>query len=216
MFNTTNEEHYWFNRRDDAKTRRLKKLRFDRRQASGWDFEEEMFYERKSYRALFLTLSFKANRREDITLPTMQAYRRRFFRDIRDARPRNKLLYGIQGLVWKLEEGGRGGGLHLHLVIFYEAGRSGDVSICRALGEYWADEITCKWGDYHNSNADKEKHKKRWGIAVGSIGRDHHEMRDSLRKVIGVYMAKTTQEPRGSNEDDKLWGIIKPTRHDGS
>ncbi len=215
MFENINEERYWLNQKDDAKTRRLEKLRFYRRQASGLDFEEEMFRERKSYRVLFLTLTMKAAYREDITFPTMRNYRTRLFRDIRKARPRDELLYGIQGFVWKLEEGGRGGGLHLHLVIFYKAGRSGDVSICRALGEYWVDEVTGGWGDYRNSNANKEEHRRRWGIAVGSVGRDHHEMRDSLRKVIGIYMAKTTQELRGSDEDDKLWGIIKPIRHAG-
>lgn len=117
MFDNINEERYWLNRRDDAKTRRLEKLRFSRRQASGLDFEEEMFCERKSYRVLFLTVGLDVERREDVTLPTMQLYRERFFRDIRDARPCNELLYGIQGFVWKLEEGGRTGGLHLHLVV---------------------------------------------------------------------------------------------------
>jgi hypothetical protein len=43
---------------------------------------------------------------------------------------------------------------------------------------------------------------------------EHYEMRDSLRTLIGIYMAKTTQEPRDSNEDAKLWGIIKPCRED--
>jgi hypothetical protein len=213
MFDHINEERYWFNRRDDAKTRKLKKLRFYRRQAAGLDFEKEMFYERKSYRVLFLTLGVEEDHREDVTMKTMQRYRDRFFRRIREARANDELLYRIQGLVWAFEEGEKSGGLHLHLVIFYETGRSGDVSICRALGEYWVDEITRGWGSYRNSNANKERFRNRWGIAVGLIYRDNHEMRDSLRTVIGIYMAKTTQEPRRSNDDDKLWGIVTTSRY---
>ncbi|QNB06828.1 hypothetical protein G5S34_08630 [Herbaspirillum frisingense] len=212
MFEDINEAYYWLDQRDDSRTRMLKKLRFYRRQEQGLDFEEKMFRERKSYRTLFLTVGLKPDHREDVTLPTMQRYRKRFFRHIREAGPRDELLYGVQGILWKFEEGGRSGGLHLHLVIFYEAGRSGDVSICRALGEYWVDRITHGWGGYRNSNATKHDHKHRWGIAVGQIGRDHHEMRDSLRKVIGVYMAKTMQEPKDSDADDKLWGTVKPIR----
>lgn len=212
MFDDINEAHYWLDTRDDAKTRMLKKLRFYRRQEKGLDFEEKMFRERKSYRTLFLTLGLNADRREDITLPTMQRYRKRLFRDIREALPRDELLYGIQGFLWNLEEGGQSGGLHLHLVIFYAAGRSGDVAICRALGEYWVEQITHGWGSYYNSNANKHSYRNRWGNALGAIGREHYEMRDSLRTLIGIYMAKTTQEPRESNDDDKLWGTVKPTR----
>lgn len=212
MFDDINEAYYWLDQRDDARTRMLKKLRFYRRQDKGLDFEERMFRERKSYRILFLTLGLKSNRREDITLPTMQRFRKRLFRDIREALPRNDLLYGIQGFVWNLEEGGRTGGLHLHLVIFYAAGRSGDVSVCRALGEYWVERITHGWGSYYNSNTNKHNYRNRWGNAVGPVGREHHEVRDALCKVLGVYMAKTTQEPKDSDDDDKLWGIVKPTR----
>jgi hypothetical protein len=212
MFDDIDEAYYWHDPRDDPRTRMLKKLRFHRRQEKGLDFEERMFRERKSYRILFLTLGLHVDHREDATLPTMQRYRERFFRHIREASANNNLLYGVQGIVWAFEEGGRGGGLHLHLLIFYEADRSNDVSICRALGEYWVDKITRGWGSYYNSNGNKERLRNRWGIAVGLAYRDNHEMRDSLRKVIGVYMAKTTQEPRGSSEDDKLWGIVKPNR----
>lgn len=210
MFDDINEAYYWLDPRDDSRTRMLKKLRFYRRQKKGLDFEEKMFRERKSYRILFLTLGLDAVRREDISLPTMQDYRERFFRHIREASPNNELLCGIQGIVWNLEEGGDGGGLHLHLVIFYETGRSGDVSICRSLGEYWVDKITRGWGSYYNSNDNKDRFRKRWGIGVGLIYRDHQETRESLRTLIGIYMAKTTQEPRGSNDNDKLWGLIKP------
>jgi len=212
MFDDINEAYYWLDPRDDIRTQMLKKLRFYRRQASGLDFEDEMFDERKSYRILFLTVGIDAEHREDVTMQTMQRYRKRFFRHIREASANNELLYGIQGILWNLEEGGRGGGLHLHLVIFYQTGRSGDVSICRALGEYWVEKISRIGGSYRNSNANKHDFRNRWGIGVGLIGRHNDEMRNSLRRLIGIYMAKTTQEPRDSSEDDKLFGIIKPAR----
>jgi hypothetical protein len=147
MFDDVNEDYYWLDLKDDAKTRRLKKLRFYRNQERGIAFEEEMFLERKSYRIIFLTLSLDEGHREDVSMRTMQRYRNRFFRHIREY-VNDELLSGIHGVVWRLEEGGRGGSLHLHLVVFYSTGRSGDVRIGKELGEYWIDEITHGWGDY--------------------------------------------------------------------
>jgi len=206
MFNEVNAERYWRNKKDDVKTQALKKLRFSRNRKTGLSFEELMFLEEKSYRVLFLTVGVDEEFRDDVTLQTLLGSRDRFFRHIRDANVRNELLYGVRGLLWKIEEGDRGGGLHMHLVIFYEADRSGDVTICRRLGEYWVDRITGGLGSYYNSNAHKHNYKGRWGIAVGLIGRNNDEMRCALRDLIGLYMAKTTQEPISRDEDTKLLG----------
>jgi hypothetical protein len=212
MFDEINEERYWREKRDSADTQKLKKLRFRRRQKAALDFEERMFDENKSCRVLFLSIGIKPEYRDDIALPMMQRYLWRFIRRMREASPRNELLYGVLGLQWHLEEGGRGGGFHAHLVIFYEPDRSGDVRVCRELGEFWRDEVARGWGGYHNSNADKHRFRSRWGIGVGLIGRNHYEMREALRKLMGLYMCKTIQEPLARDDDDKMWGKVRFAR----
>ncbi|QWF11183.1 hypothetical protein KME70_14605 [Ralstonia solanacearum] len=164
MFDDVNESYYWLDLRDDEKARTAKRKRYYRNQERGISFEERMFLEKKSYRLIFLTVGLDAEHREDVSLRTMQRFRDRFFRHIREAKSDNDLLNGVRGIVWRLEEGGRGGGLHLHLVVFYSAGRSGDVTICRELGEYWVNEITRGWGTYRNSNAHKYDFRNRWGL----------------------------------------------------
>lgn len=189
---------------DEVRSRKAEQARSRRNRQTGLEFEERMFTRRSRYLLLFLTVNYKPEYREDVTLRTLQRHRDRFFAYMEgDTHP---LLGQIDGLIWKLEEGQRSGGLHLHLLIFYSGKRRGDVTIARQLGEYWSCTITRGWGAYRNSNADKERLEYRWGIGIGQVNRHRDSKRDSLQLVIENYMAKSTQVPRERTKDDKLFG----------
>lgn len=190
-------------RDDEIRNRKAIQARVRRNRRRGLEFEEEMFSLSSRYLMLFLTLNYRKHYREDITLGTIQQHRDRLFDYMEsDGHP---LLGEIHGLIWKLEEGPIAG-LHLHCLIFFSGERRGDVMLARQIGEYWSDVITRGWGDYRNSNAEKDQREYRWGVGIGQVNRYGDPRRDSLRLFIENYMAKANQVPRDRTEDDKLFG----------
>jgi hypothetical protein len=195
---------YWFDKNDDALTQRRKRQRFNRCSIRNLSFERRMLDLRKSYKILFITLVIKKHLRDDVNLETMQVLRRKLFQRIKDAT--RGILSEIHGLIWRQESGGNGDeNHHLHLVGFVSASRRDHVSACDELGAYWV-ALTRGWGDYDNGNRYAHSYKNKWGVAVGYLHRDDEEKRESLRKLIGLYMSKVTQAPVDRDEDDKLSG----------
>jgi hypothetical protein len=191
---------------DDRKRKRKNELARKRRnRATGLDLEQEMFSLSSRYLVLFLTVSYRKESWEFIRLSTIQGDRDTFFRYMESNN--HSLLSGIHGLIWRLEEGGRTGGLHLHLIIFYSRDRHDDVTVNRQLGDYWCRVITEGLGRYWNSNAYKEDFRDKYGIGIGQINRNGDPKRDSLQKIIANYMVKSNQIPRERREDDKLFGV---------
>lgn len=195
---------------DELRSRKATQVRIRRNRRTGLDLEEEMFEHRSRYLVLFITLNYKERYRDDVSLETIQRHRDLFFRHIREYP--NSLLQGIQGCIWKLEEGNGLGGLHLHVLIFYSAERKADVIIAQAIGEHWVNKVTGGLGDYWNTNADK-KRLERQGVGVGQVNRHDSPKRASLQAVIANYMAKSNQIPRDRTEDDKLFGARIFDRH---
>lgn len=191
------------NREGELKSHKAVQARVRRNRRRGLDFEEQMFSNSSRYLVLHLTLSYQRRYRDDVTLNTIQDHRDRFFRHIREYP--NPLLQGLKGCIWKLEEGHQSG-LHLHLLIFYSAERKADVMIARTIGDYWINEVTGGWGDYWNSNANKDK-LVRWGVGIGQVNRHDHSKRESLQAFISNYMSKANQVPKDRTEDDKLFGV---------
>jgi hypothetical protein len=191
-------------RDDDIRSRKATQARVRRNRRRGLEFEEEMFSLSSRYLMLFLTLNYKKRYREDITLGTIQQNRDRLF-DYMES-DEHPLLGEIHGLIWKLEEGPISG-LHLHCLIFCSGKRRGDIVLARQVGEFWTDVITREWGDYRNSNAEKDQREYRWGVGIGQVNRHCDPRRDSLRLFIENYMAKANQVPRDRTEDDKLFGV---------
>jgi hypothetical protein len=198
---------YWLDRDDDYSTQRRKKQRFNRCRVKNLNFELEMLERRKSYQILFITLVVKKCLRDDVNFETMQMLRRKLFQRIKDAT--RGIMSQIHGLIWRQEGGGNGDeNHHLHLVVFVSASRRDHVTACDELGEYWV-TLTRGWGDYDNGNRYAHSYKNKWGVAVGYLHRDDEEKRESLRKLIGLYMSKVTQAPVDRDEDDKLSGRRK-------
>ncbi len=195
---------YWFDRNDDYRTQRRKKQRFLRNQDTGLNFQAKMFERRKSYQILFPTLNISEIFRDDVSFRTMQGYRRRLFQHIKDAR--HGTLYDVHGLIWRMEEGRDGGGHHLHLIVFISASRRDHVTACEELGIHWIRNVTHTWGDFDNGNRYSRSYRNKWGVAVGHVHRDEETKREALRKVIGLYMAKTSQTPVGHG-DGELFGV---------
>lgn len=195
---------YFSSRSDEVRVRKAEMARCRRNREKGLEFEERMFARKSRYLLLFLTLNYKQEHREDVTLCTIRRHRDRFLAYMEvDSHP---LLGQIDGLIWKLEEGQHSGGLHLHFLIFYSGKRRADVMIARQVGEYWSEIITRGWGAYRNSNGDKKRLEYRWGIGIGQVNRHRDSKRDSLQVFIENYMAKSNQVPIDRTKDEKLFG----------
>ncbi|NKF24505.1 inovirus-type Gp2 protein [Solimonas marina] len=153
------------------------------------DVQNSMFDWRSRHLILVLTLSYKPEYSAGVTLECLRKDRDRFLNNFRS----NETLRGINAYVWKIEEGDAGGGLHLHLLIFYSGDCRADVYIARLIGEYWENVVTRGRGAYWNSNARKEYYAGLpWGNATGQVDRNDLEKRESLSRVMG-YLAKSDQ-----------------------
>jgi hypothetical protein len=154
----------------------------------GIDLEQSMYKYRSRYLILFLTLNYKVDCRDDITIKDLCEHRNRLFKNMEC----NSLLRGIKAYIWKIEEGDKTG-LHIHLLIFYDGRSREDITIARSIGNYWVDVATRGLGTYWNSNADKTECRRRgWPIGVGQIDRKDDEEREGIRSIIR-YLGKTSQ-----------------------
>lgn len=165
--------------------------------------DEAMYAARSRYLILVLTLSYKPEYRDSITLSDIRRDKERFFGNFRH----NQLLQGINAYVWKIEEGENSGGLHLHVLIFYSGEHRADIYIAQRIGEYWENIITKGKGSYWNSNADKEIHKRYGhGIGTGQIDRHDEAKRRALQENLR-YLAKGAQRVVSStNTECRLFG----------
>ena len=203
MFDESSHEH-GISRDDEIRSRKASQARVRRNRRRGLEFEEAMFRRSSRYLVLFLTLNYQKPYRQDVSLATIQRHRDRFIRNMES----NLLLKGIRGCIWRLEEGGRGGGLHLHFLIFYSDERKADVIVAREIGDYWVEVVTRGWGDYWNSNAHKAGFRRRWGVGIGQVNRKDEAMRGALQAFIANYLAVPgDQVPRERGEDDKMFGV---------
>ncbi|WP_131753368.1 hypothetical protein [Burkholderia vietnamiensis] len=190
---------------DEVNAYKATQARVRRNRQRGLNLQEKMFSRRSRYLVLFLTLNYKEEHREDVTLSAIQCHRDKLLKYMEA--DDHSLLGGVQGCIWKLEEGRNSGGLHLHFLIFYSGKHRADVWIAQRIGEYWSGVITRGWGAYRNSNADTSKFSFRWGNGIGQVNRHDESKRDSLRLFIENYMAKANQVPKDRDADDKLFGV---------
>ncbi|KST75889.1 inovirus-type Gp2 protein [Burkholderia humptydooensis] len=179
--------------REFTERERLRLVNATRRERSVLEMEEAMFSEetgRSRWLVLSLTLRIKPEFRRWITPERFQRFRERFFA----ARRYNKLMRGIANYVWAIEQGEESG-LHLHVILFYEAGKHNhDEFIAKQIGEYWSNVATESKGEYWNSNQSwlKRRYAKRHGVGVGQINWNEREKREALRTNL-VYLAKADQ-----------------------
>lgn len=168
-------------------------------------FEQELFREPRRYLVLFLTLNYRSEYHEDITLRTIQRHRDTFLKRIEEAR--DGVLSEIQACIWKLEEGSSAG-LHLHCLIFFSGRHCADTYYAEQIGEYWVTSVTRGWGEYWNSNTKRQKasYEQKYGNCLGQVNTGDEQKRESLRRFISAYFAKQTQVPAGRGPHDRTWG----------
>ncbi len=172
------------------KRQNLTERKADLNAARVLQFEEAMFNWRSRHLILVLTLSYQPEWRNNITLDLIRQHRDRLFNNQRS----NQLLNGIDGYVWKIEEGKNSGGLHLHVVFFYAGNHRADIHFAQCLGEYWVNVVTRGMGAYWNSNGQKEWHASHGhGIGTGQIDRHDVAKRTALQKNL-LYLAKSDQQ----------------------
>lgn len=165
--------------------------------------EKAMFNWRSRHLLLVLTLTYKPEIKPYVTLEMLQEHRNTLFNNRRS----NQLLAGINGYVWKIEEGGRGGGLHMHLVLFYAGEHCADIRISQQIGEYWKNVVTRGNGEYWNSNANKDRYERYGhGDGTGQIDRHNCIKREALQRNL-LYLAKDEQlASKGSNPHLRMFG----------
>lgn len=170
--------------------RRRTKRNCDRAMA----LEEAMFNWRSRYLILVLTLGYKREWKPFVTLEQLQRDRGTLFANARS----NALLRGIHGYGWKVEEGEALGGLHMHLVVFYDGQHRGDVHIADLICDYWDQVATQGRGDSWSSNRNKAACASgRWGNITGRVDRGDVEKREGLRQYLINYLCKEDQQVSG-------------------
>lgn len=165
-----------------------------RRYEVGYHFMNAMLEHQSRYLMVILTLNYSEECRHRMTLDDLRRDRDHLFRNMRN----NDLLKGINGYIWAIEEGETSGGLHLHLILFYDRDFKGDIAIGNAIGKYWEDIIAPGRGAFWNSSWDKADNARRWGDATGQLNRHDWSKRLSLCLVIG-YFAKDAQRVSSRN-----------------
>ncbi|WP_323011291.1 hypothetical protein [Castellaniella sp.] len=168
--------------------------------------EKRLFEQSSRYLVLFLTLRYDDAYRDDVTLRTIQRHRDIFMRRIDGAQ--DGVLGKIQACIWKLEEG-QEAGLHLHCLLFFSGRHRADTYYAERIGDYWVDIVTRGWGDYWNSNTDKQKakHERRYGSCLGQVDAADEGKRSILRRFASEYLTKQTQVPTDRGDRDRTWGV---------
>jgi len=181
-------------------------------------FEEDMFGWRSRHLVIVLHFGYLAEHRGEITEEVIREHRDRFF----NGRRSNRLLNGIKGFIWVIEQG-ETSGLHLHVILFYSAEYRHDVMIAKRLGEYWVRVATRGIGQYWNGNARKKFYEKRgYGDGTGTIDRTNLKKRTALRKTIRYLtkdeqrlLSKTGEHVRSfqTSQVPEKHGMGRPRRH---
>ncbi len=169
--------------------RRYRKGRVKDNESRALAFEEKMFGWQSRHLVIVLHLGYLAQHRGEVTEQMLREHRNRFFNNRRN----NRLLNGIKGYIWVIEQG-RQSGLHMHVILFYTAKYRHDILIAKWLGEYWNRVATRGMGQYWNGNARKKFYEQHgYGDGTGTIDRTNVKKRTALRKTIR-YFTKDEQE----------------------
>lgn len=113
----------------------------------------------------------------------------------------------LQGYAWALEQGGKWGGFHCHLLLIYDgAKREGDCALAIEISKKWK-AITEGLGTYYNCNSNKHKKKHQVKDEFGNdrlgVGMIH---RNNLRQIENaVYSALYLTKLDKKDQQLKVW-----------
>jgi hypothetical protein len=157
-------------------------------------WENNLFNWRSRQLIISLTLSYKPEYREKVTIGKIQNDLGKLLNN----RRHNSLLSNIKAYTWKIEDA-VSTGLHVHIVIAYSSESCRDIQIAQSIGEYWQSIVTDGMGQYNNEN----KHRGNYwlpgeGRATGQINYNDEKRREGLRTLL-KYLAKADQHLKQKN-----------------
>ena len=174
----------------DVLARRARQRRMSRNEQQVLALVDAMFEGHSRYLVLVLNLNYKSEYRDTVTLDDLRLDREHLFDNLRS----NPILSGIEGYAWKIEEGRRGGGLHMHVVLFYNGEYQKDIYYADYIGQYWENVVTQGRGDYDSSNRRKHQNERGpYGDITGRVDRND-EKRERLCEFLVEYIAKEEQQ----------------------
>lgn len=102
----------------------------------------------------------------------------------------NTLFDHLDGYLWGFEHGVMRG-FHFHTLWVFDGARvRQDITLGRAIGEYWSDTITDGTGQYYCSNFDKDSLADMgYPLAMGMIHRSDAASIDALKQAA-TYLLK--------------------------
>ena len=108
----------------------------------------------------------------------------------------------LQGNAWAIEQGGKEGGLHCHLLLMYDGSeRQNDWYIAKEVGEKWK-EVTAGLGEYYSyhDKERKQQYKQHDKLGIGMIHQNNPiEVENALASAL--YLTK----PSKNEQQLKLW-----------
>lgn len=107
----------------------------------------------------------------------------------------NELFRHLHGYIMKIEYGMEKG-IHVHLMLFYNASKrrkQSDSYFAQEIGKYWVNVVTKERGTYWNCNDNKQQYESRGLLGIGVIHaeKDKEKIENLLRIV--KYLCKKEQ-----------------------
>lgn len=150
---------------------------------------------------------------DELNVPFDRAKRdlKRFLGNMRN---KPSLFRDMEGYVWKLECGQRGG-YHFHLFLIFDARHlKNDTYRAQCIGEYWRDVVTKGAGTYYNCNDMRYKagFERQGTLGIGRIEHSDEAMRKNLLKVL-FYLCKSDQcVPVKQSRSERTMGHGEPAK----
>lgn len=196
----------WYKKKIRQHERRRKK-----RLAAALQWEHRLFAGKSRHLMMFLTLGYKREYRDEVTLEQFQADLDHLLNNRRS----NGLLNGIKEYVWHREEGNYTG-LHVHILIAYDGGRKGDMSISKDICEYWEMVITRGKGHAHSANLYRRNRVKKGQVdCLGQVDQSHDITREAIRSEILPYLSKSDQLLKKKTSRFRTFGMSQPPEPSG-
>lgn len=188
-----------------------KKKQIEEQKANLLQWENRLFQWRSRHLLLHLTLKYKSEFRDELTLEIMQDH----WQQLMNNKRMNAMLRGINHFIWHIEEGDDIG-VHMHVIIAYDRNSNRDMQVVGQICDYFNDQITHGKGDAHADNFFKKSiERKGQQDGTGQIDADDREKREGLRTAL-LYLAKADQLlKRKKHSRVRTFGMSQIPEHSG-
>jgi hypothetical protein len=139
-----------------------------------------MFNLRSKYLISFITLGYKTEFRDKLTVEVLRLHRNKLFNS-------NKALEGVLAQTWKIKQ--NADGLCLNLLLYYDANE--ELNAADKIGEYWIAIATGGKGEYIRDRGPRYLDRRDTRInqyvirAIESMCKDNEGSLDMLIRTFG-------------------------------